>query len=99
MIKDLAIKLKTLRIQKMLSQREVAKRIGISPSIISGYETGEKTPSVEVLLALSYLYGCSTDYLLGRGAQQSPVSISTKGLSEAQVSALVQLVEAIKKNN
>lgn len=96
MIKDLPIKLKTLRIQKKLSQREVAKRLNVSPSIISGYETGEKTPSVEVLLALSYLYSCSTDYLLGRGIQHSSVSINTNGLTESQVSALAQLIESIK---
>ena len=44
MIKDLSTKLKELRISQNLSQADVAKKLEISPSIISGYETGERTP-------------------------------------------------------
>ncbi|MBQ2450373.1 MAG: helix-turn-helix transcriptional regulator [Lachnospiraceae bacterium] len=55
-----------MRLQNNLSQKEVATKLGISPSIVSGYETGERSPSTENLLALSYLYKCSTDYLLGK---------------------------------
>lgn len=53
MIKDLSTKLKELRMSQNLSQADVAKKLEISPSIISGYETGERTPSTENLLALS----------------------------------------------
>lgn len=66
MIKNLAGRLKELRIQNKLTQKQVSELLGISPSIISGYETGERTPSAEILLSLSYLYKCSTDYLLGK---------------------------------
>lgn len=55
MIKGLSTKLKELRMSHNLSQADVAKKLGISPSIVSGYETGERTPSTENLLALSYL--------------------------------------------
>ena len=65
MINGLSEKLKTLRKQYKLSQKEVAKALDVSPSIISGYETGERAPSLENLVSLSYLYRCSTDYLLG----------------------------------
>ena len=66
MIKGLPEKLRTLRKQYGFSQREAASRLGISTSVISAYENGERTPSTDNLLALSYLYKCSTDYLLGR---------------------------------
>lgn len=68
MIKGLPEKLKALRSTYHLSQKEVAKILEVSPSIISGYETGERTPSAETLLAISYLYKCSTDYLLGKSS-------------------------------
>jgi len=55
MIKDLPQKLKKLRLAYHLSQKDVAKQLGISPSIVSSYETGELTPSTDILLALSYL--------------------------------------------
>ena len=53
MIKNLAGRLKELRIQNKLTQKQVSELLGISPSIISGYETGERTPSAEILLSLS----------------------------------------------
>lgn len=52
MIKNLAGRLKELRIQNKLTQKQVSELLGISPSIISGYETGERTPSAEILLSL-----------------------------------------------
>lgn len=65
MIYGLGERLQEQRILKNLSQKEVAFAVGVSASIISNYESGERTPSVEMLIALARLYHCSTDYLLG----------------------------------
>ena len=96
MISGLPEKLKDLRSQFHLSQREVAKILGVSPSIISGYETGERTPSVENILALSLLYRCSTDYLLGREKRIQPVPLDVSGLSHRQIQLLSDLIEVIR---
>ena len=56
----------------------MAKKLDVSPSIISSYETGERTPSVENLLSLSYLYHCSTDYLLGRETLSPKLTIAVE---------------------
>ena len=58
MIQGLAERLKKLREKYHYSQKDVAKQLNISPSIVSGYETGERTPSAEKLLSLSSLYHC-----------------------------------------
>lgn len=96
MIKNLPEKLKALRIQYGYSQKQVAGKIGISPSIISGYETGERTPSTDVLLSLSYLYNTSTDYLLGKQPTPPGSFLSIDGLTEKQTAAIRQLIESIK---
>ena len=96
MIKDLSIKLKALRTSQNLSQSDVAKKLKISPSIVSGYETGERTPSTENLLALSYLYKCSTDYLLGKSKEKPSVILDTDGLSAEQIQALQTLIKTMK---
>lgn len=96
MIKDLPKKLKELRTLNHLSQKEVATKLGISPSIISGYETGERTPSTENLLALSYLYKCSTDYLLGKSSDRPSARIDTDGLNDEQIYALQTLINTFK---
>jgi len=96
MIKDLSNKLKTLRMSQNLSQSDVAKKLEISPSIVSGYETGERTPSTENLLALSYLYKCSTDYLLGKSNDKPAVTLDIDGLSSEQIQALQTLIKTMK---
>lgn len=97
MIKGLPEKLKELRWQANLSQRDVAKRLGVSPSIISGYETGERTPSAENLLALSFLYKCSTDYLLGKDDAPPHVFLDTNGLTIRQIQLLSDLIGTMRK--
>lgn len=96
MIKDLSTKLKELRMSQNLSQADVAKKLEISPSIISGYETGERTPSTENLLALSYLYKCSTDYLLGKSSNKPSVVLDTDGLTFEQIQALQTLIKTMR---
>ena len=96
MIKDLSTKLKELRMSQNLSQADVAKKLEISPSIVSGYETGERTPSTENLLALSYLYKCSTDYLLGKSNDKPIVVLDTDGLSTEQIHVLQSLIKVMK---
>jgi transcriptional regulator with XRE-family HTH domain len=96
MIKGLPEKLQKLRSKNGLSQKQVADRIGVSPSIVSGYETGERTPSTDVLLSLSYLYNCSTDYLLGKQNIEPDVTLNTAGLTDKQIQALIALIESIK---
>lgn len=96
MIKGLPQKLKQLRMSHNYSQSEVANKLGISPSIVSGYETGERTPSTEVILALSYLYKCSTDYLLGKSTEKSVVILDTDGLNQEQLKVLQSLIEVMK---
>lgn len=97
MIRDLSEKLRDLRTKAGLSQRAVASHLRVSPSIISSYETGERTPSTENLLALSYLYHCSTDYLLGREAISQHSVLSLDGLQPKQAQLLRELVETMRR--
>lgn len=48
-----------------LSQKELASKLKISQKSISKYECGTRRPSYEILMAMSSLFGVSTDYLLG----------------------------------
>ena len=96
MINGLPERLKTLRLKYNLSQKEVASMLDLSPSIVSGYETGERTPSAENLLALSYLYKCSTDYLLGKEQKTPEISLDLSGLSSLQIQLLTELINTMK---
>ena len=58
-------KLKELRKEKGVSQKEVAKAIGITLSAYSNYEQGTREPSYEILKNLCLYYEVSADFLLG----------------------------------
>ncbi len=96
MIQGLPERLSKLRIQHGLSQSNVAERLGLSKSVVSGYETGERTPSTEVLLKLSALYRCSADYLLGINQSAPAPVLDVTGLSAEQVQALQTLINTIR---
>ena len=97
MINGLPERLRQLRTSTGLSQRAVATRLQVSPSIISSYETGERTPSLDNLLALSYLYHCSVDFLVGRDNDASTAVINVDQLTSKQVQLLTELVETMRK--
>ena len=96
MIRDLSTKLKDLRIKLGYSQTEVAKKIGISPPIISTYESGTKSPSLESLVALAQLYKCSTDYLLG--LTDITARKTLQPFSDEQAMALISFINNNRAN-
>lgn len=91
MINGLGERLHIQREKMNISQKEVASQIRISPSIISNYENGERTPSLENLIALATLYRCSTDYLLGIEKSNDHL-IDASMLTEKQFIMLQQLL-------
>lgn len=97
MIEGLPKRLRELRTKYNFSQKEVAELVGVSPSIVSAYETGERTPSVDVLLSLSSLYNCSTDYLLGKNTSEPPVILNVNGLSDKQIKTISDLIGFLKE--
>jgi transcriptional regulator with XRE-family HTH domain len=62
----LGSKLKALREERELTQREVADKIGCSYKLISNYELEKRAPDYQTLVVLSDLYEVTVDYLLGR---------------------------------
>lgn len=76
MIYELDEKLRKQRVALKISLKDVASAIGVSPAIISNYENSGRTPSVETLIALSNLYGCSVGYLLGKEKYSTSIDIS-----------------------
>ncbi len=53
-----------LRRKKGLSQRAVARLLGISPTNVMNYEKGVHSPSVAILAKLAAIFNVSTDFLL-----------------------------------
>ena len=58
--------LKALRHSRGLTQIAVQMKTGIEQSLLSKFETGERTPPTETLLRLADFYDVSVDYILCR---------------------------------
>ena len=49
-----------------MTQYELAKKVGCSQSMVVRWEKEECEPTASAILALSYAFDCSCDYLLGK---------------------------------
>lgn len=97
MINGLPERLRELREKCDISQSNIADRLGVTSSLISAYERGERTPSLPIILKLSYIYNCSVDYLLGKNNDDGThVYIDVTELSEKKRKAVNELINAIK---
>jgi len=93
---ELGLRLKVERTKKQLSQKQVAERISVASPTLSGYETGNTTPPIDMLIKLSSVYNVSLDFLVGIERKRT---ISVDSLKEDQVIAIEGIIEAFKRAN
>lgn len=58
-------RLRALRTQASMTQRQLGEAIGVSQVTIRNWETGAKAPSMAAIISLSKTLGISADFLLG----------------------------------
>lgn len=63
------LRLKEIRLSMNLSQKDVADYLGTNSNVYSRYETGERQPSIDVLMKLSEFFGKSIDYIVENHAE------------------------------
>ena len=86
-------KLRELRKNHKLTQQQLAERVGVSKSVISYYESGDRYPSYDVLVKIARIFHTSTDFLLDITRENV---IDVTGLSCDEISAVRNIVEAFK---
>ncbi len=64
-IKELGEKIRELRTELGLSQKQLAAKIGVATNTVSQYESGKSKTSIDVLANLAVELDTTTDYLLG----------------------------------
>ena len=96
-------RIKKLRKENNLTQDYVSERLKISHASISQYESGDREPSFELLVAFALLFNTSTDYLLGLTDNPSPttseISLDATGLDESQVIVVNKVISNFKEIN
>lgn len=95
MITGLAKRLQMSRINCELSRKQVAEIIDVSESTIGLYESGNRQPSLSILMKLAKTYNVTSDYLLDIEINNND-SISLAGLTFEEKQAVQQLIKTLK---
>lgn len=53
------------RSRRDMTQEQLAEKLGVAESTIRRWEEGTTKPASNMLMAMSDIFGCTTDYLLG----------------------------------
>ena len=95
--KTIGARLRDIRIKHNMSQEEVANKISLSTSFYSHIECGSNAPSIQTLINLSKLYGCSCDYLiLGTESKETlneQLAAITNNCSAEQLGAILTMAK------
>lgn len=92
---DFGLRLRELREAKKLSQTEVAARLNVGRSTISGYESNTITPSLEQFTRLAILYNTSLDYMMGL---DNRTCFYLDDLSKEQQQTILDIVNRLKQS-
>ena len=74
--------LSLLRKEKGISQKNAAKELGVSQSLLSHYEKGIRECGLLFVLKAAEYYDVSCDYLLGKSPEKKGTTISIEDLKE-----------------
>ena len=94
-------KLKQIRIEKGLTQKELAKLLNVSPAAYSLWEKGEREPRFEILRKLCNIFNVDISYLMNwdtfekaayKGATSEPQKISSKG---QDLSSIIDVIQSL----
>jgi transcriptional regulator with XRE-family HTH domain len=81
---DIGARLREERERHGISQRELARRLGVSPSLISQIESGQSRPSVSTLYAIVTELGASLEHVFrGHDGQEPPAAPAVNSVVKA----------------
>jgi transcriptional regulator with XRE-family HTH domain len=81
---DLGLRIKEIRKKRGLSQRELAKRINKSYSVVCGYESNAQLPPLDVAISIAAVLNVSLDYLVGN-EETSSMSLTCVTPSQREI--------------
>ena len=92
----LGMKIKALRQEKSITQKNLADFLEIAPATVSAYETGSNYPSVDIVIKLCKFFNVSADYLLGLSDKKE---FNMTDLTDEQYQAITSLITRFRRFN
>lgn len=93
---DFGRTLRRLREKENMSQKQLAVRIGVSPTSISWYELHQRLPKQETLAKIASVFHVSTDYLIGIEKNRT---LDLSGLTDEEIEIIECLVKSMREKN
>lgn len=99
-------RLRELRKEKGLTQKELGKVANVSDRSVGFYESGERDPDTETVKIFADYFDVSIDYLLGRTTKRQYDTdtiafhtVSVDGLDDDDIALVENLVESLMKKH
>ena len=92
-------RLKQLRIKNGLKQQELADMFGLSSGTISFYESEQRKPDIDFIVAIAKYFDVSTDYLLGLTNSIDKENIDISKVTGLNDFSLTILEQSLKETN
>lgn len=85
-----------------LSQSELARRLGVSPSAVNQYESGQSRPTIDGLVDLARELRTSVSYLVGETDYMYPpddrgLKIVVRAADEEEKNQIIQIINLLKR--
>lgn len=84
--------IRKLRLNKNISQIDLANKLCVTKQSISNWENENIMPSIDMLIKMADYFGVTTDYLLGLSENHS---LNTEGLSDLQIAHIQTVIDDI----
>lgn len=94
---DFGTKLKELRLQAGLTQKQLADRLWLSKATVSYYEQSLRYPSPEILVKLAGVFHVTTDYLLGIEGKKQTIDVTD--LPDEDIEFLENAAQLLRRKN
>lgn len=93
---DLGSRLKSIRLKRGITQKNLAERINKSISAVSSYESDAQLPPLDVLESIALVLNVSIDYLAG---MDSHCTYSVKNLNTQQAEIIDMLFQEFSSSS
>ena len=84
--------IRKLRLNKNISQIDLANKLCVTKQSISNWENENIMPSIDMLIKMADYFGVTRDYLLGLSENHS---LNTEGLSDLQIAHIQTVIDDI----
>jgi transcriptional regulator with XRE-family HTH domain len=76
-----------LRKERGITQKKAAEELGVSQALLSHYEKGIRECGLDFVVRVADYYGVSCDYLLGRSAERSGLTLNVDDIPAPEATA------------